>query len=297
MGTLDVVGTPTGNVGRFYADHLDTTALVQGCTSGAFTYNQQPFPSVTLTAKAAGGSTALKNYQGSSTAAFSFAKPVTLRDTSSTGVITVGGIATAPVVAFSSGTATLNNADANHPLAKFAFNTNPTLPSSIAIAATDSDSGTGSAVTASAAVRSGRLRMQNMYGSERLGLAVPLEAQYWSGSYWTTNQQDSCTVVPMSSLIMGPYIGALTACNTQISPTGSQTLNAGKLAINLSKPTVSGSVDMALNATVTPLGSTCIAASASPATAAGIAWFGANPTARATFGVFKSPLIYRRENY
>jgi MSHA biogenesis protein MshQ len=239
----------------------------------------------------------LKNYQGSSTPAFSFAKPVTLADTTGKGLITMGGNSTVPVVAFSSGTALLNNVDANHPLAKFAFNTNPTQPSTIVIAATDSDSGAGSAATASASMRSGRLRMLNMYGSERLALAVPLEAQYWSGSYWTTNQQDSCTVVPMSSLIMGPYIGALAACNAQVSPTGSQTLNAGKLSLNLSKPTVSGSVEMVLNLGNTPSGSTCIGTTPSPATAAGLAWFGANPSARATFGVYKSPLIYLRENY
>jgi MSHA biogenesis protein MshQ len=101
----------------------------------------------------------------------------------------------------------------------------------------------------------------------------------------------------MSGITMGPYYGALTACNTQISPTGAQTLNAGKLSVNLSKPAVSGSVDLALNVGNTPTGSTCAAPSPSSATAAALAWFGANPTARATFGVYKSPLIYRRENY
>jgi MSHA biogenesis protein MshQ len=297
MGTVDVLGTSTGNVGRFYADHLDTTALTQGCTSGAFTYNLQPFPSVTVTAKAAGGPTALKNYQGSSTPAFSFAKPVTLTDTTSMGLVTLGGNPTVPVVAFSGGAALLNNADANHPLAKFAFNTNPTQPSNIVLTAADSDSGAGGAMTASALMRSGRLHMQNVYGSERLPLIIPLEAQYWSGSNWTTNQQDNCTVVPLSSLSMGPYIGTLAACNTQISPAGNQTLNAGKLAIKLSKPAVSGSVDLALIVGSTPLGITCTTATPSLATASSIAWFGANPSARATFNVYKSPLIYLRENY
>ena len=297
MGTSDVIGTTTGNVGRFYADHLDTTINTLGCPSGAFTYNQQPFPSVTVTAKAAGGSSALLNYQGSSTPAFSFAKPVSLTDTTSAGVITVGGSSTAPAVAFSSGSAVLNNSDSNHPLATFAFNVNPTQPSTALIAATDSDGGTGTPAAASAAIRSGRLRLQNAYGSERLALAIPLEAQFWSGSYWTTNLLDSCTSFPMSSIKMGPYNGALVACNTQISPTGTQTLSAGKLSINLSKPTASGSVDMALNVGSAASGNTCVAATQSAATAASLGWFGANPSARATFGLYKSPLIYRRENY
>jgi MSHA biogenesis protein MshQ len=252
---------------------------------------------VTVTAKASGGSSALLNYKGSSTPAFSFAKPVSLTDTTGAGVITVGSSSTVPAVAFSSGSAVLNNSDSNHAFATFAFNVNPTQPSTSVISAADSDGGIGAPVTASTAIRSGRLRMQNAYGSVRLPLAIPLEAQYWSGSYWTTNLLDSCTSFPMSSVKMGPYIGALVACNTQISPAGNQTLSAGKLSINLSKPTASGSVDMALNVGSTASGNTCIASTQSAATAALIGWFGANPSARATFGVYKSSLIYRRENY
>jgi MSHA biogenesis protein MshQ len=146
-------------------------------------------------------------------------------------------------------------------------------------------------------MRSGRLTMKNAYGSERLPLTVPLEAQYWSGTYWATNSLDSCTSVNMSGIMMGPYIGALAACNTQISPPGIQTLGAGKLSINLSKPTVSGSVNLALNVGTTATGNTCSAATPSAAAAASIPWFGTNPAARATFGVYKSPLIYMRENY
>ena len=299
LGTSDVVGTTTGNVGRFYADHLDTTINAVGCTSGNFTYNMQPFPSVTVTAKAAGGSSALLNYQGSTTPTFSFAKPVTLTDTTGAGTISVGGLSTLPAVAFSAGSAILNNSDANHPLATFAFNNNPTQPSTITMGAVDSDGGTGTSVKATAAIRSGRLRMKNIYGSERLPLTIPLEAQFWSGTAWSTNLLDSCTTFPMSSIMMGPYKGALAACNTQMSPTGSQTLNAGKLSVNLSKPSpsVSGSVAMQLNVGSTASGTTCLTATPSAATAASLPWLGPDPTALATFGIYKSPLIYSRENY
>jgi MSHA biogenesis protein MshQ len=82
------------------------------------------------------------------------------------------------------------------------------------------------------------------------------------------------------------------------------TLSGGKMPLLtplvLSAPGTgnSGSVDLTLNLTDTVSGNTCLSATASAATAANMAaWFGANPTARATFGVFKSPLVYRRENY
>ena len=67
----------------------------------------------------------------------------------------------------------------------------------------------------------------------------------------------------------------------------------------LSKPGAgnSGSVLLTLNVSAAASGNTCLASSESAATAASRAWFGSNPTARATFGVYKSPLIYLRENY
>jgi MSHA biogenesis protein MshQ len=222
-----------------------------------------------------------------------------LTDNTSKGVITVGGNATVPVVAFSAGSAVLNNSDANHPLATYAFNINPTAPSTIGIVATDTDSGPGTPSAGSAYIRSGRLRTQNMYGSELLPLTVPLEAQYWTGSLFTTNTLDSCTAIPMTSIMMGPYIGTLAACNTQLTPAGSQTMVAGKLPSGptLTKPGVAGSVTLALNVSATAIGNTCVASTPSSATAAAIPWFGANPQALATFGIYKSPLIYRRENY
>src|ERR1035437_525820 len=44
-------------------------------------------------------------------------------------------------------------------------------------------------------VRFGRLQTQNMYGSERLPLAIPLQAQYWSNGYFINNADDSYTPV------------------------------------------------------------------------------------------------------
>jgi MSHA biogenesis protein MshQ len=57
-----------------------------------------------------------------------------------------------------------------------------------------------------------------------------------------------------------------------------------------------GSVDLTLNLNGAS-GNTCNTATSSSATTANIPWFGANPISRATFGIFKTPIIYMRENF
>jgi MSHA biogenesis protein MshQ len=130
---------------------------------------------------------------------------------------------------------------------------------------------------------------------------VPFEAQYWTGAYYVTNTGDSCTVLPMSSLVMSNFTGNLIPCKTQITPTGSQTLSGGKIpgGLKLTKPgkNFSGSVGLAFNVSNTATGNTCLSATSTAATAANQPWFGPNIDGRATFGIYRSPLIYLRENY
>lgn len=165
------------------------------------------------------------------------------------------------------------------------------------VADPDSIGFSGSSVSANTKIRYGRLKMQNAYGSELLSLPVALEAQYWNGSSYSRNQQDSCTVVAASSIAM--VFDAhknLSACETQLSLIS--TLSNGKTTINLSKPGAgnNGSVDLSINLNAAS-GSTCNSATASSANSAALPWFGVNPTSRATFGIYKTPVIYMRENF
>jgi MSHA biogenesis protein MshQ len=57
-----------------------------------------------------------------------------------------------------------------------------------------------------------------------------------------------------------------------------------------------GSVDLTLNLNSVS-GNTCISSTASLATTANTPWLGTNPLSRATFGIFKTPIIYMRENF
>lgn len=153
-------------------------------------------------------------------------------------------------------------------------------------------------------IRYGKLKIGNAYGSELHDLAIPYEAQYWTGSYYATNSFDNCTSFAMSSIMFANFTNNLAACETQLSPTGTQTLSGGKLNLKLTKPGIDasnvpnrGSVQLTQNVGTTVSGSSCLAATASAATAANLPWFGSNPTGKATFGIFRSPYIYFRESY
>lgn len=285
-----------GAVGRFIPHHFDVT-VTNACTSAtAFTYSGQP---LNVTIKAMNGlasPTVTQNYDGSANTTPSFAKAVTLSElltTASTGSL---GSNIVPVSSFSAGVATAAPV--------YNFTNIPTVPTVVQLRAVDSDNVSSSGYAeGTASIRSGRLRLGNAYGSELLVLPIPLEAQYWTaGGYYARNTDDSCTSIPMSSLAMGNYLGALSACKTQITPASVQTLSAGKLPGNglvLTAPGTgsSGSVDMTLNAGAIAAGQTCLSGTQTSATASGLTWLGPNPTGRATFGIYKSRQIYSRENY
>ena len=170
-------------------------------------------------------------------------------------------------------------------------------------------------IASGAKLRFGRLRTQNAYGSELLGLTVPLDAQYWNGS-WQQNTSDTCTSVAVANVNLINYQGGITAVNMGLSHvTAVAPFVAGSSKVSLSKPspapTTMGSMDLIVNLGSTGAPITC--PTTTPTTPLGTStsaalpylsgrWctataYDRDPTARATLGVFKSPLIYRRENY
>jgi hypothetical protein len=179
----------------------------------------------------------------------------------------------------------------------------------------------------------GRLSMQNMYGSERLALAVPIQAQYWNGSTFVSNPDDSFTPLSVPAVVtlgtgVAPggtanrYFYPVTAknllvpadatpalCTTTGSPTGAcgtagsptTTLSAGKAKLQFPVPNNHpGWLDIVLNVPdyLRYNWGNCSGQVDSPVVVAPDPLpFNDLPCARATFGIFKSPLIYRRENY
>lgn len=313
-----VGNTAPVSLGRFFPDHfaISSPALTPFCAAAnpalPFTYfGQDGFTTTfTMTAQNASNGTT-QNYREV------FAKFVTsgygnygfTAATLPTGSA-LQASATAPTGSWpssgiSSGIASIT---ARHQVSR---PTNPTAETLLTVSAAPTDgevpaSATATAVGSNVRLRYGRLRMQNAYGSELLALPVPFEAQFWNGNFYVTNTDDSCTALSMNSIVMSNFTGGLAACETQITPvtpTVTQTLANGRipggLVLTRPGPTNSGSVDLAINVTnaAVPGAITCVAPASSAATAANLPWFGPNIGGRATFGIYRSPLIYLRENY
>lgn len=159
-------------------------------------------------------------------------------------------------------------------------------------------------------VRFGRLQLLNAHGSPVLNLAIPVEAQYWSGAVFQRNTLDSCTSLSNSNFAIGNYSvsGALNAGNLPLSNLvvgGAFSAGTGSLVLNKPSGGPEGSAEITVN-----LGSG-MSAQACPAwtptaVAAGKSylqslWCGAtytkDPVSRVTFGIYRSRYIFRRENY
>jgi MSHA biogenesis protein MshQ len=149
--------------------------------------------------------------------------------------------------------------------------------------ATDHASIMDPAVQASTELRFGRTRVSNAYGSELLSLAVPVSVQYWNGSAFVTAVDDAATLLNASNVVLSAPLGALTgatgasASNTCVPPPlpTSITLTNGAGKLCLAKPGTRGNINLSISAP---------------------SYLPSN-SAVANFGVYKSPLIYRRENY
>jgi hypothetical protein len=134
-------------------------------------------------------------------------------------------------------------------------------------------------------IRFGRLKMTNAHGSELLNLRVPSDVQYWAGTYFTGDAEDSCTSIAASSISL---VKTPPACTTSVS--GNVGHIAGHGNATLLKPLAKCWADVTVDLV------------AENKTYLQGKWSGAgytqNPTARATFGIRSSgPVIYMREVY
>jgi MSHA biogenesis protein MshQ len=321
----EVWNNSLSDIGRFKPDHFTlTSTMTSGCNAGTtattaddFTYMSDPHLSINalVEAKSSQNITASR-YGNSCPTAGSCKITITTQNNATqidasrlqpfgslpTGTILVGTGATSTYQStawlivnytISGSTYQYNRGTAaDGPYDNFNINFSLTDPDSVAFS--------GISKTADSKIRYGKLSIPNVYGSELLPLAVPIEAKYWNGTSYIRNQQDSCTTLPASSIAMSNYRNNLVACETQLGyGSGSGALvNGVTKTLRLTKPGAgnSGSVDLTLNLT-SASGNTCNSATASSATAANIPWFGNNPVSRATFGIYKTPIIYMRENF
>lgn len=297
LGAGNVTGTTTGNIGRFFPDHFAVTqGVATPACSNVFSYfGQDGFATTfTLTARNVGNTTT-RNYTGSfaklgltTWSNFRFTAPGLPSGSA------LAASATAPTGTWSAGSASVN---ARHQVSRPTTLTGLATDTAVMVLAAPVDSDnvtmTASQVAASTPLRYGRLRLQNAYGSELLALPVVATTEYRDTSgYFVKNTGDSCTTVPVPTAASGLTFGTgnLSAGETVASINGTSsglgTWVSGNGGLVLSRPGSgnSGFVDITL----------------SVPDWLKFPWLGgspANPTARAFFGIYKSPLIYSRENY
>ncbi|HXU92162.1 MAG TPA: DUF6701 domain-containing protein [Gallionella sp.] len=215
---------------------------------------------------------------------------------------------TSPIV----GTVTLNSADKlafvrTVPVAP--FNANITLALDVKDASESGVAGNGIIMADTPLIfasipfdsgnqmRFGQIKMSNAYGSERLDLQVPLMTQHFNGAGFVTNTADHCTNLMAANIALGNYRGGITAANLgagHVNFAGPFISGAGSLVLRKPNPVpaASGSADVAVDLAVE--GKSYLQGKWN-----GSASYDQNPSARATFGVYKgkSVFIYRREAY
>jgi MSHA biogenesis protein MshQ len=160
-------------------------------------------------------------------------------------------------------------------------------------------------------VRFGRLLMQNAFGSGATVLPVPIQLQYWNGSNFIVNGDDSCTTFNRSELALDfTPVSNLTACETAVNAaTVPFASGVGTLVLSAPGTGNNGSVLVTANLN-SAAGSYCNPASYVAAADANKAYllgrWGAGtayndpPSARAAFGLYGSQpknFIFFRENY
>lgn len=321
------------SLGRFVPSHFSVTAsntpkLKTFCPSGSFTYIGQNFgyamaPRALITAQNA-VDTITRNYSGA------LWRPVpAFAYNSASGTLNTG-LTTLPIVASNNdgtGSQSVNDGDL------LAYVRNPTAPQtpfnadiSLTLSVTDpseagvsgngtintlvpaqfNGTGSGIAFDSGNAFRYGRLKLGNAFGSEKLDLPVPIEAQYWNGVAFITNIDDSCTTLDKANVVLGNYSGGVSNIQSQFANLGK--LSGGKASLKLTSPLTAGGADLTIK-----LGSDSGDDQSCPSkigstTGANLGYlqsqwcgsdFSRDPRARVRFGVYKNPTetIYMREMY
>ena len=309
LGAGVVSGTQSSTIGRFRPYQYVFSGNLAVCSSPTFAYVGQPLAgTLTVTAQNKQGGTTT-NY-GKGATSLATLTPAQITFGALTAGLAVDAASSLYSLAFASAQDfnTRVNGTAQIAVALPVKMTTPSNPitSGLTISATTDEVVTVanapvsvlSGVPATTEFRLGRMRLQNAYGSERLALPVPLFAEYRNGGNWVRNTDDSCTsiVAPTSGagLTFNPEVAASVKGNhlssgettATVSSTGRMVAGDGQLRLSAPGLNNDGYLSISIPLALMPW--------------LQFPWTGGvnvDPTAQATFGIYKSPLIYRRENY
>ncbi|MFY9480171.1 MAG: DUF6701 domain-containing protein [Aquabacterium sp.] len=328
-GTTALVGSQgvNGTVGPFIPDRFKVEAA-NACPSGGFTFNGQPF-NVKVTALNVAGGTTVNLGPGLSSSpvpipAVALAPSYTVKPDATLAVAS-GAAAGNPSLTNSSvaGTSFVDGVGSSSQVI-YDFN-KLTPPTTIGLSATASfgpvlspvQVTTLAANNGSVVLRSGRIKISNVFGSEGKDLRMEVQSQFWSASKaWVINPLDTCTSLPVQAIALSGYRDnkgqPTTAWTTTATPSGNLANGTGWITFTKPSPKATGSVDVALNLgnDLNQPDASCLASHGG--TAAFMPWlraqngncagtFDRDPSARVTFGIYTSPeskrTVHVRELY
>lgn len=334
FGCLFGITADTATMGRFTASKFAVTssALTAACTASgktAFTYMGQPFASLAVTVQAQNGAgIVLANYDSALLSSLAGVSWVAEDSNSGTNLGSRMSVP-APSKTWNAGQYVVSTSAASFARAASPDGSFENLQLGVAVsdpdgallsnadfnpAGTGACSGTGctaKAVGGTTALRFGRLALTNAYGWEKLRLPVALQAQYWNGSDFILNGDDSCTQFAATDFVLSGFTG-LAACDTAFTASNSAKLTSGAGQLVFAAPNKTGSLTVSPTLGSVASGTTCtgsLPTSAAAATAASKTWlqgrwkgsatYTANPAAKVAFGLHRGSdkIIQIREFY
>ena len=255
LGTGNVTGTTSGNIGRFYPNQflLSSDGVIDSCTSSTdYTYMDHTGLTIayTITAKNAAGAT-VTHYDASD--GYGVAGIAAVAEATSNNGTNLSSRLTHATTSWNAGIYAINDT-----AAKFARGSNPETEINLEIGLTLTDSldsrnfnsldmnaGTNGNcasdsscnsrdLTGNPKLRWGRMALNSASGSETQALGIPLLTQYYNGSSFITNTDDSCTTLARSKIEFND--GAInTAANLTIDiDNGSNNSTGSSSNVNLS---------------------------------------------------------------
>jgi hypothetical protein len=313
------------NVGRFVPDHftLTSSALLPACGAGpgAFTYMNQGFPSLsaTIEARSYGTESITTNYHSPDFGTTQIASVDWKAENADNGIdlssrlsvpqppqIWVNGVYSLSTAGAQFRRAIPDNPDG--PYDQLQLGVAVTDPDDVLLSALDmnplaagvciSPTCTARSVGASTSVRFGRLRLLNAHGSELRALPLTVRSEYWSGSGFALNSSDSCTTLAAANFGLSNWQRNLNPGETALAPGGPWTAVGGLFSgTRLTAPPGignQGSVDVTVDLSALPWLRGRWDDAANPDSDANTV-YDDEPVARATFGVYRDRMIFRRE--
>ncbi len=312
------------NVGRFVPDHftLTSSSFLPACGTGpgALTFMNQGFPilSATIEARAYGTESITSNYHSPNFGTTQIAPVDWKAENANNGIDLSSRLSVPqPPQIWTNGVYSLSTTSAQF---RRAMPDNPDGPYDqlqLGVAVTDPDdvllngldmnpltagacippNCTARAVGALSSVRFGRLQMLNVHGSELRALPLTVRSEYWSGSGFTQNAADACTTLTVGNFALSNWQRNLNLGETALAAGGPWTASGGLfVGPRLTTPGFNnqGSVDVTINLGAMPwlLGrwDDAINPDGDAAT-----MYDDDPITRATFGIYRDRLIFRRE--